>query len=417
VVSYNYSDAVELLTSVGKFRISLGLERISAILDLLGNPQYKINCIHIAGTNGKGSVCSIIASILNEAGKKVGLYTSPHLFKYTERIKTGNCHSEPLSNDILRLAHQNDEGEESHGLSDISDNDFAKYVFEVSDLARKNNIDLTEFEILTAVMFKYFADNKVDVAVLETGLGGRFDATNVIKKPLCCAITHVDFDHTERLGDTLDKIAYEKAGIMKKDCPCIVFEGKEVYYDTAREVGALLEVIVPYADDKNLALKGVHQKENLGLALAVIDKAFPEISQEVIECGLKNVKHPGRFQYIKEKNLIIDGAHNPNGIKSLTESLDFYYPNQKRRFIFGCLRNKDYKTMLKLLLKDGDVVYFYHFSHQNSAAYEELKAACPIEPKELKDDTEIDFNDGYLNIICGSLYMISELVERFGIKI
>ena len=387
----NYDDAVELLTSVGKFRISLGLERISAILDLLGNPQDKINCIHIAGTNGKGSVCSIIASILAESGKKVGLYTSPHLFKYTERIK---------------ICGEN-----------ISDSDFAKYVFEISDLADKNNIDLTEFEILTAVMFKYFADNGVEVAVLETGLGGRFDATNVIKKPLCCAITHVDFDHTERLGDTLDKIAYEKAGIMKKDCPCIVFEGKEVYYDTAREVGALLEVIVPYADDKNLALKGVHQRENLGLSLAVIEKTFPEISQAVIERGLKNVKHPGRFQYIKEKNLIIDGAHNPNGIKSLIESLDLYYPNMKRRFIFGCLKNKDYKTMLKLLLKDGDVAYFYHFSHQNSAAYEVLKAACPIEPKELKDDTEIDFNDGYLNIICGSLYMISELVERFGIKI
>ena len=385
----NYDDAVKLLTSVGKFRISLGLERISAILDLLGNPQNKINCIHIAGTNGKGSVCSIIASILAESGKKVGLYTSPHLFKYTERIK---------------ICGEN-----------ISDSDFSKYVFEISDLAGKNNIDLTEFEILTAVMFKYFADNKVEVAVLETGLGGRFDATNVITKPLCCAITHVDFDHTERLGDTLDKIAYEKAGIMKKDCPCIVFEGKEVYYDVARGVGALLEVIVPYADDSNLALKGVHQRENLGLALSVIDKTFPEISQEVIDRGLKNVRHPGRFQYIKEKNLIIDGAHNPNGIKSLTESLDFYYPNMKRRFIFGCLRNKDYKTMLKTLLKEGDEVYFYHFSHQNSATYEELKSACQTEAKELKADTEIDFNDGYLNIICGSLYMISELVERLDI--
>ena len=408
----DYKDAVELLTSVGKFRISLGLERIFAILDLLGNPQDKINCIHIAGTNGKGSVCSIIASILNEAGKKVGLYTSPHLFKYTERIK---------------ICGEN-----------ISDDDFAKYVFEISDLADKNNIDLTEFEILTAVMFKYFADNGVEVAVLETGLGGRFDATNVIKNPLCCAITHVDFDHTERLGDTLDKIAYEKAGIMKKDCPCIVFEGKEVYYDVAREVGALLEVVslpltlpTPQRGEGNiLALKGIHQRENLGLALAVIEKTFPEISQEVIERGLKSVKHPCRFQYIKEKNLIIDGAHNPNGIKSLVESLDYYYPNMKRRFIFGCLRNKDYKTMLNILVGNGSpspsplpkgaratLIYFYHFSHQNTATFEELKAACPIEPKELKADTEIDFNDGYLNIICGSLYMISELVERFGIKI
>ena len=395
----SYDDAVKLLTSVGKFRISLGLERISAILELLGNPQDKLNCIHIAGTNGKGSVCSIIASVLKEAGKKAGLYTSPHLFKYTERIKICG--------------------------GDISDDDFAKYVFEISELADKNNIDLTEFEILTAVMFKYFADNGVEVAVLETGLGGRYDATNVIKKHLCSAITHVDFDHTERLGDTLDKIAFEKAGIMKKDCPCIVFEGREVYYDAAREVGALLEVIsLPLSlpspqsgEGDTLALKGVHQRENLGLALAVIEKTFPDISQEVIEKGLKNVKHPCRFQYIKDKNLIIDGAHNPNGIKALVESLDYYYPNQKRRFIFGCLRNKDYKTMLKLLFNEGDEVYFYHFSHQNSAEFEELKSACPVPSQKLTKDTEIDFNDGHLNIICGSLYMISELVERFDIKI
>ena len=388
----SYDDAVKLLTSVGKFRISLGLERISDILDLLGNPQDKLNCIHIAGTNGKGSVCSIIASVLKEAGKKVGLYTSPHLFKYTERIKICGV--------------------------DISDDDFAKYVFEISELADKNNIDLTEFEILTAVMFKYFRDKGVEVVVLETGLGGWFDATNVIKKHLCSAITHVDFDHTERLGDTLDKIAFEKAGIMKKGCPCIVFEGREVYYDVASDVGALLEVISPLGTTvDSLALKGVHQRENLSLALAVIEKTFPEISQEVIEHGLKNVKHPCRFQYIKEKNLIIDGAHNPNGIKSLVDSLDYYYPNKTRRFIFGCLRNKDYKTMLKLLLNEGDEVYFYHFSHQNSAEFEELKAACPVASQELTKDTEISFNDGHLNIICGSLYMISELVEKFRIKI
>lgn len=399
--SYNYDDAVKLLTSSGKFRVSLGLERILAILELLDNPQDKLNCIHIAGTNGKGSVCSIIASVLNEAGKKVGLYTSPHLFKYTERIKI--C-----------------------GIN-ISDNDFSKYVFEISDLAERNGIDLTEFEILTAVMFKYFADNGVEVAVLETGLGGRYDATNVIKKHLCSAITHVDFDHTERLGNTLDKIAYEKAGIMKKDCPCIVFEGKEIYYDAAREVGALLEVVSPCVNSENLALKGVHQQENLGLALAVIEKTFPEISWLTVEKGIKNVKHPCRFQYVEDKNLIIDGAHNPNGIKSLVDSLDYYYPNKKRRFIFGCLRNKDYEKMLNILLNPSfcnfsndeseTSVYFYHFSHQNSATFEELQAVSPVKANELTSDTQFDFNDGYLNVICGSLYMISELVERFSIKI
>ena len=322
-----YQDTVELLTSVGKFHISLGLERMVKILDLLGNPQDKLNCLHVAGTNGKGSVCSIISTVLAYAGKKVGLYTSPHIFKYTERIQIN--------------------GEQ------ISDEDFAKYVFEISNLADKNDIDLTEFEILTAVMFKYFYDNDVEVVVLETGLGGRFDATNVIKKNLCSVITHIDLDHTERLGDTLDKIAYEKAGIIKKDCPCIVFEGKEVYYDVADEVGAPLQLILPMVNTENLALKGIHQQENLALALAAIENCFPEIKNDTIQEALKCVKHICRFQYIEDKNLIIDGAHNPNGVNALKQSLDMYYPNTRRRFIFGCLNNKDMSKWLIRFLNVG----------------------------------------------------------------
>lgn len=384
-----YEDAVKLLTSVGKFHISLGLERMVKILELLGNPQKCLKFIHVAGTNGKGSVCSILSSILTCAGKKVGLYTSPHLFKYTERIQI--C-GEP-----------------------ISDNDFAKYVFEISKLADDNSIDLTEFEILTTVMFKYFADNNLDVVVLETGLGGRFDGTNVIEKNLCSIITHIDFDHTDRLGDTLDKIAYEKAGIIKSGCSCIVFEGKEVYYDVAQSLGAPLIVIAPFKNTQNLALKGIHQQENLSLALAAIETVFPEIPQNVIDEGLKKVKHPGRFQYIEAKNLIIDGAHNPNGINALKQSLDMYFPNQKRRFIFGCLKNKDYKQMVNSLFELGDLVYFYHFKHANSCDYADLSVVSPVESRELTSEIEIDFNDGYLNIICGSLYMISELAGRFNI--
>ena len=398
-----YSDAVNLLTSVGKFHISLGLDRMYAILGLLGNPQDKLNCIHVAGTNGKGSVCAILASILAAAGKKVGLYSSPHLFKYTERIK--------LSAGVSNGAPDNGM------LLDISEEDFAKYVFDISELADLHGIDLTEFEILTAVMFKYFADNNVDVVVLETGLGGRYDATNVIKRNLCSIITHVDFDHTERLGDTLDKIAYEKAGIIKPNCPCIVFEGREVYRDVADEMGAMLMVIMPFANAENLALKGVHQQENLSLALAAIETVFPEITQEIIDIGLKNVKHPGRFQYVKSKNLIIDGAHNPNGVTALKQSLDFYYPNTKRRFIFGCLKNKDYQHMIQNLFETGDEVYFYHFKHNNSCEFNDLLSVCPVEATELTVQTKIDFNDGKLNIICGSLYMISELVELFKIEI
>lgn len=386
-----YQDTVNLLTSVGKFHISLGLERMVKILDLLGNPQDKLNCIHVAGTNGKGSVCAIISTVLAYAGKRVGLYTSPHIFKYTERIQINGVN--------------------------ISDDDFAKYVFEVSNLADNNNIDLTEFEILTAVMFKYFYDNKVEVVVLETGLGGRFDATNVIKKNLCSIITHIDFDHTERLGDTLDKIAYEKAGIIKKDCPCIVFEGKEVYYDVADEVGAPLQLILPMVNTDNLALKGVHQQENLSLALAAIENCFPEVKNDTIQEAIKQVKHICRFQYIEDKNLIIDGAHNPNGVNALKQSLDMYYPNIRRRFIFGCLNNKDYGQMVNSLFERGDEVYFYHYNHQNSCTVEQLQEVCPVESKALTSEVDIEFSNSILTIICGSFYMIEELVNRFNIEL
>lgn len=380
-----YNDAKELLTSQGKFYINLGLDRISAILEILGNPQDRLKCIHVAGTNGKGSVCAILAEILKEAGKKTGLYTSPHIFKYNERIKINGI--------------------------DISDDDFARLVFEICESADKNNIHLTEFEILTAAAFKYFADNDVDVVVLETGLGGRFDATNVIKNNLCAVITHIDLDHTERLGDTKDRIAFEKAGIIKPNCPVVTSEGYEAIKDAADKNDSLLMMIAPFENSENLSLKGLYQQENLSLALAVIRLVFPQISNELIQNALKNVKHPARFQFIAGKNIIIDGAHNPNGITALKESLDYYYPDKKRRFVFGCLRNKNYKKMMDLLFDKNDEIYFYHFNNKNSCTISELQSVCEYEAKELKSFNDLDFNSDTLTIICGSFYMINELIS------
>lgn len=380
----NYDEAVKLLTSQGKFHIELGLERISKVLELIENPQNKLKCIHVAGTNGKGSVCAIIASVLAQSGKTAGLYTSPHIFEYTERIQIN--------------------GEQ------ISKEDFALYVEFICSIADKNKIHLTEFEVLTAVMFKYFADKNVDVVVLETGLGGRFDATNVIKSNLCSIITHIDLDHTERLGNTLYEIAYEKAGIIKDDCPVFTSEGYEVFRDTADEKNAMFILVQPFEDTTNLSLKGLHQQANLSIALAAVRYVFPEIQEDVIQEGLKNVQHPCRFQYIEDKNMIIDAAHNPNGIRALKESLDFYYPDKSRRYIFGCLKNKDYKTMISDLFEEGDEVYFYHFNYPNSASIEDLQAVCPYPSKEFKN--KFDYSDGKLTIVCGSFYMLKELFEK-----
>ncbi len=378
-----YSNAVNLLTSQGKFYINLGLERISKILDLLGNPQDKLKIIHVAGTNGKGSVCTIIAAIFTKAGMKTGLYTSPHIYEYTERIKINGY--------------------------DIKKDDFARYIFEICKIADENNIHLTEFEILTAVMFKYFADSNVDIAVVETGLGGRFDATNVIKKNLCSIITHIDLDHTERLGNTKSKIAFEKAGIIKPNCPVFTCEGYEEIKDKADECNSLFVLVTPFEDTTNLSLKGTCQQENLSLALAAVRYLFPQIDEDTIQDALKEVKNPCRFQLCRD-DLIVDGSHNPNGAMALRESLDWYFPDKKRCFVFGCLKNKDYKKMMDILFDKGDEIYFYHFNNKNSCTVEELQDVCEYPSKIFESFDKLPKDS--LKIICGSFYMLNEIIPE-----
>lgn len=378
----NYEKAVNLLTSQGKFYINLGLERISAILELMGNPQDKLKCIHVAGTNGKGSVCAFISTILTEAGFKTGLFTSPHLFRYTERIKI----------------------DEKEIPTDI----FAQKIFKINELSEKNNIHLTEFEILTAVMFEYFAENNVDYAVVEVGLGGKYDSTNVIKNPLCSVITTIDLDHTERLGDTIEKIAEEKSGIIKPNCLVVVDKnnkGFEVVKSHTQKDLLNLAKIYKY---ENVSLKGDYQKENLNLALTTVELLLPDLDKNIIQKALKHVVHHGRFEYFEDKKILIDGGHNPNGIKVLRENLDIYFKNIPKRFIFGCLKNKNYSKMINIIFNEDDEIYFNHFSHANSATYEELSSVCKYQSKEFKGNLP-DF-DG-ITVVCGSLYMISEVMN------
>ena len=380
----NYEQAINILTSEGNFRIDLGLDRIKSVLEKLDNPQDKLKYIHVAGTNGKGSVCAMLESILRTAGYKTGLYTSPHIWEYTERIKING--------------------------EDISKNRFTEYVEKIADCG----INLTEFEILTVIMFLYFQEQNVDIVILETGLGGRLDATNVIKKNLCSIITQIDLDHTDRLGDTKEKIAYEKAGIIKRNCPVITSMGFEVIKDRADELNSMLIFVSPaipqeFAD--SLALKGRHQVENLALVLSAIQYLFPDISDEVVKKGLSSVKHPCRFEYIKDKNLIIDAAHNPNGIQTLRDNLDFYFPREERRFIFGCLRTKDYKKMMDILFREGDEIYLNGFDYPNACTYKELQESCPHPSQKYSNNLILTKNK--LNIICGSFYMISKVKNLY----
>ena len=376
-----YKKTLEKLTSTGMFYIDLSLDRIKTVLDKLGNPQDSLKYIHVAGTNGKGSTCAMLDSILREAGYKVGLYTSPHIFDYTERIKINGA--------------------------EISKSEFSVLFEEVSSIG----IHLTEFEILTVMMFLYFKKNDVEIVILETGMGGRFDATNVIKENLCAIITQIDLDHTDRLGKTRDEIAFEKAGIIKPNCPIVTSMGYEEIRDKADELDSMLLFTSPFVQQdfvEALSLKGLHQIENLALVITAINHLFKNIDEETIKKGLMKVRNPYRFEYFADKNLIVDASHNPNGIKALKENLDYYYPNKQRRFVFGCLKNKDCETMMNILFEEGDEVYLNEFDYPNACSYEELKSVCPVKCEKYSDGV-LDLNK--LNIICGSFYMIGQMLN------
>ncbi len=394
----NYNQAVNLLTSQGKFYINLSLERIKSFLNIIGNPQNKLTIIHVAGTNGKGSVCSIAANILKCAGYKTGLYTSPHLLEYTERIKINNV--------------------------DISKDDFADYVSYICETAGHNNIELTEFEILTVCAFKYFADNNTDIVLLETGLGGRFDATNAIDIDFVSIITSISLDHTDRLGGSINEIAYEKAGIIKKNSSVIIDKknlGFNVVLEQAQKVNANVIIVdndikieQNYALINNVkyafGLNGVYQCQNLALVLKLIEFLNTKginIDNSALKEGLKTVRWAARFEYNKEKNMIIDGAHNPDAAVMLKKSLDKYFYNKKKIFIYSTLNTKDYKQIAKILFDKDDEIYFYEFKHKNAVAFNDyiknvdwLTNIKPFDKKVLAKKE--------LKIVTGSLYMIGE---------
>lgn len=407
-----YQQTIKMLQSQGKFYINLGLERILAVLNLFGNPQNSLKIIHVAGTNGKGSVCSTIANILTHNGYKTGLYTSPHLVEYTERIKINN--------------------------EQISKDDFTNYIENVCTIADVNNIDLTEFEILTAAAYKYFYDNKVDFAIMETGLGGRYDATNICKQPVVSVITSISLDHTDRLGDTTDKIAYEKAGIIKENSKVVVNSdniGLKVIEQIAKEKNAKLIIAkdnitttfenginyVVYNEKKyEFPLLGLYQRQNLSLIFKTIEELPCKISEEGLREGLKTVKWNARLQYIKDKNLIIDGAHNPAAAAELKKSLDYYFKNQKRIFIYSTINTKDYVSIAKILFNPEDEIYYLNFNYKTAVPFEEYKKKVNFlsNIKQInKENIPSVLEKNGLKILTGSFYMIGEILSDYNVLI
>ncbi len=402
-----YDKIKDDLTSKNKFYINLGLERVSRVLDLLDNPQNKTKTIHIAGTNGKGSTSAMLAKILEKSGYKVGLYTSPHLVKYNERIKISS--------------------------QDISDTDFSTLLKKVNSLAADNQIILTEFEILTVVAFLYFCREKTDIAIIEVGLGGRLDATNVIT-PIFEIITSISLDHTERLGDSIEKIVFEKSGIIKPNSIVIANSnnaGLGIIKDTALSMGtdvkiaseatckafrnSLNEIEIDGQIHK-INLFGDFQGDNLSLVIKSLevleDKGF-QINN--LNEALTSVYWPARMQFLKE-NVILDGAHNPSAAKALRQTLDKNFPDQKRIWFFGALKNKDFQKNIEILFSQEDLVYFVGFDAPNSCLYSDL-----IDIYSSKSAFFIDIMQFYtiyaninisnnLVIICGSLYLAGEIL-------
>ena len=404
----NYQKAINLITSQEKFHICLGLDRILKVLELLGNPQEKLNIIHVAGTNGKGSTCAILSKILTCAGYKTGLYTSPHILEYVERIKINQ--------------------------RNISKTDFADLITEISILAKINGIYLTEFELLTAAAYKYFADKETDICIIETGLGGRLDATSAISKNLLSIITSVSLDHVDRLGNTVEQIAYEKAGIIKEGYPLLISQdnkGFNAVQKIAREKGSIVltpqnKVELSFENQKNYAiyngekyefnLLGLWQKENLELVFEAVNYLNTngyEIYHDALKKALKEISWACRMQYIPKFNLLIDGTHNPDGARVLRQSLDYYFPDKKRVWIYGSLTTKDYKKVMSTLFRPEDEVYFYNFDYPNSVPFEKLKEifseGLPVNTREL--EYLITENKRSLIVISGSFYMIGQILN------
>jgi dihydrofolate synthase/folylpolyglutamate synthase len=415
------SDLELLASKLSKYEprgIKPGLEQIKNLLQILGNPEKQVPFIHVAGTNGKGSVCAYMGSILAKAGYQVGVFTSPHLVSWTERFQINGEAIAPST--LLALINYIEEAIASHN--------------QISQV----ELHPTHFELLTALAWVYFDQQQVDIAVMEVGLGGRFDCTNVKDDPLVAVITSIGLDHCQILGNTLDLIAREKAGIIKPGRPAIAAAqipdlARTAINDYAHTMANQVQWIEPWdlidgqayyqGQSYNLSLQGAHQLSNIAIAIATIEELQRQgwkIEPGAITAGLTKTNWPGRLQWVNYQGhqLLLDGAHNPEAANTLRT-----YANQQAsplHWIIGILATKDATAILKSLLHPSDYVYFvpipganYHgLNHLVAIAQslglnaDRVKSYADLE-KALKLATA---NVG-TKIVCGSLYLIGHALQ------
>ena len=416
----NVSEAIEYIHSVYWKGSIYGLSRIQALLEKLGNPQDSMKYVHIAGTNGKGSTAAMTASILRKAGYRTGLYTSPYIYCFNERMQV--------------------DGEQ------ISDEDLVAITEYVKPFVEEMSEKPTEFELVCAIAFEYFKRKQCDIVVLEVGLGGAFDATNVIKAPEVAVITNIGLDHTEVLGNTLEAIARTKAGIFKEGCTAVVYRGTPSVEAVYAEVCAQKHIPLVKADFDSLKLNardlfgqnfdcgsrkriqlpllGDHQLHNASVVLSVVDTLIEKgwkISEENIYDGIRDVSWPGRFDIVSRDPLfIIDGGHNPQCIEALTKNIQDYLQGRKIIALTGVLADKDYGDMYKPVIPLVD--QFVCITPDNPRKMEAADLARYLQAAGAKSTACATTHEGVLKaialagkegmVLCfGSLYSIGSIQD------
>ena len=409
-----YKQATDYIDSFLLFGSKLGLTRITKLLDDLGNPQDDLKFIHVAGTNGKGSVCCYAANILKNAGYKTGMFISPYIIDFRERFQ---INGEMISEDeLIEIVSQ---------------------IKAVVDTYPADEIP-TEFEIVTAIGILYFYKNNCDVVVLEVGLGGRLDSTNVIKTPSVSVITSISLDHTQYLGDTLSQIAYEKGGIIKQNCPTVLYPiQKGEVFDKIEEIckAKNSSLTIP---DKNavktvkeditgdvinccgieikLPLSGNVQKYNAHTAITAIKNSGFTVSDENIKNGIENAYFPARLELIsKNPKILVDGAHNPDGVKALKKYIETYF--DKPTAILGMMKDKDIDSVVSQIAPLFSKIYTVTVNNPRSISACELaqkvKQYCddvtPFESVEPAIKTAKQENKDFC--VCGSLYLSGEALK------
>ncbi len=418
----NYEKTIKWLYSFEKFGIKLGLERINYICKKLGDPQNNFKIIHVGGTNGKGSVCKILGSILNVSGYKVGIYLSPHLQRFSERFIINDC--EISKKDVEDLIEK---------IKPI-----------IEEMTKNNNIP-TFFEIVTAMAFFYFSEKKVDYAVIEVGLGGRFDATNIVS-PELSIITNVTLEHEKILGDTIEKIAYEKAGIIKKNVSIVTAAtgiALEVIKKIAREKKSNITIVEKKSYKKisggvdwqeleisgllkNYKIKtsmiGCFQGENIAICLNAIEILQMKglyIPEDSISEGIEKSYNFGRMEIISyEPIILLDGAHNISAIELLKNTLkqDFVY--EKLILVIGILSDKNVKEMLDIITPIADTIILTKSTNPRAEDPKKLKEMVKNKNGIVKNKIfdAIDYakklaNKNDLILITGSLFTVGEVKD------